>query len=78
MQAVGTSSLVAFGLMSLIAAGFYFGSNWLAMQFVGDKQPEVAASAAMLVRIVAFGQPPLAILMVINGACAAQATRAGP
>ena len=68
VHAVATASLVAIGLMSLIAAGFYFGADWLAVQFVGDKQPEVAASAAMLVRIVAFGQPPLAILMVINGA----------
>jgi putative MATE family efflux protein len=67
VHSVVTASRVALGIMSLSAIGFYFGADWLAVQFVGD-QPGTAASAATLVRIVAFGQPPLAILMVVNGA----------
>lgn len=67
IHSVVTSSLVALGIMTLAAIGLYCGADWLAQQFVSD-QPETAARAAMLVRIVAFGQPPLAILMVVNGA----------
>jgi putative MATE family efflux protein len=68
VHSVMTASRVALGIMTLSAIGFYFGADWLAIQFVGRDQPEIAARAAMLVRIVAFGQPPLAILMVVNGA----------
>jgi Na+-driven multidrug efflux pump len=41
----------------------------LAAWFVGGagRQPGVAAAAAGLVRIVAFAQPPLALLMVFSG-----------
>ena len=60
------------GLMTLIAIGFYFGSEWLAVQFVGTAQGPgqevIAQRAAMLVRIVAFGQLPQALLMVFSGA----------
>jgi putative MATE family efflux protein len=60
------------GLMSLIAVGFYFGSEWLAVQFVGSGQGSgqeaIAERAAMLVRIVAFGQLPQALIMVFSGA----------
>jgi putative MATE family efflux protein len=55
-------------LMSLIAVGFYFGADWLARRFVGEGQEVVAERAAMLVRIVAFGQLPQALLMVFSGA----------
>jgi putative MATE family efflux protein len=68
VHSVMTASRAALGIMSLSAIGFYLGADWLAIQFVGRDQPEIAARAAMLVRIVAFGQPPLAILMVVNGA----------
>ena len=68
VHSVMTASRAALGIMSLSAIGFYLGADWLAIQFVGRDQPEIAAHAAMLVRIVAFGQPPLAILMVVNGA----------
>ena len=67
-RAVTASTLTALGIMSLAAVGFYFGADWLAVLFVGRQQPEIAAQAAMLVRIVAFGQPPLALLMVLTGA----------
>jgi putative MATE family efflux protein len=67
-HSVRAASLAALGVMSLSAIGFYFGSDWLAVQFVGHEQPEIASRAAMLVRIVAFGQPPLALLMVLSGA----------
>ena len=60
------------GLMTLIAVGFYFGSEWLARQFVGGMQDSgqaaIAQRAAMLVRIVAFGQLPQAMIMVFSGA----------
>ena len=41
----------------------------LAAWFTGGagRQPEVVALAASLVRIVAFVQPPLALLMVLSG-----------
>ena len=55
-------------LMSLIAVGFYFGDDWLATRFVGEGQDAIAQRAAMLVRIVAFGQLPQALLMVFSGA----------
>ena len=60
------------GLMMLIAVGLYFGSDWLAAQFVGGGhtagKEAVAERAAMLVRIVAFGQLPQALIMVFSGA----------
>lgn len=56
------------GLMTLIAVGFFFGSEWLAVQFVGNGQEAIAERAAMLVRIVAFGQLPQALIMVFSGA----------
>jgi Na+-driven multidrug efflux pump len=53
------------------AAGLVFlaTADGLAAWFVGggSRQPEVAALTAQLVRIVAFAQPPLALLMVISG-----------
>lgn len=59
-------------LMMLIAVGFYVASEWLAVQFVGRAQgagqEAIAARAAMLVRIVAFGQLPQALIMVFSGA----------
>jgi putative MATE family efflux protein len=68
VRSVATAAGAALGIMSLSAIAFYLGADWLAVQFVGRDQPEIASRAAMLVRIVAFGQPPLAILMVVNGA----------
>jgi putative MATE family efflux protein len=68
VRSVATAAAAALGIMSVSAVAFYLGADWLAVQFVGRDQPQIAASAAMLVRIVAFGQPPLAILMVVNGA----------
>ena len=67
-HSVATSTFVALGIMSISAVSIYFASDWLAIQFVGRDQPEIASRAGMLVRIVAFGQPPLAILMVLTGA----------
>jgi Na+-driven multidrug efflux pump len=56
-------------LMSAAAAAFLGFSRPLAAWFTGGpgRQPEVAALTAELVRIVAFAQPPLALLMVFSG-----------
>ncbi len=56
-------------LMSLAGAGFLWWADSLAAWFTGGpgSQPEVAALTARLVRIVAFAQPPLAVLMVLSG-----------
>ncbi len=59
----GGALMTAMGGLFLVAADSL--SGW----FVGgaDRQPEVAALTARLVRIVAFAQPPLAMLMVFSG-----------
>jgi putative MATE family efflux protein len=66
------AALACGGLMTLVAVGFYFGSHWLAEQFVGGGQSAVkeavADRAALVVRIVAFGQLPQAMIMVFSGA----------
>ncbi len=67
IHSVVTSAAVALGIMTLAAITLYCSADWLAAQFITN-QPATAAQAAVLVRIVAFGQPPLAILMVVNGA----------
>jgi Na+-driven multidrug efflux pump len=55
--------------MSAAGAVFLWLSGPLAGWFVGgaERQPEVADLTARLVRIVAFAQPPLALLMVLSG-----------
>jgi Na+-driven multidrug efflux pump len=56
-------------LMSAAGLVFLTTADTLAGWFVGgsSRQPEVAALTARLVRIVAFAQPPLALLMVLSG-----------
>jgi putative MATE family efflux protein len=56
-------------LMGAVAVLFYFQADRLAGWFVGgeQRQPEIAGRAASLVRIVAFAQPFLAMLMVFSG-----------
>jgi len=56
-------------LMSLMGAVFLVAAEPLAAWFVGGaaRQPEVATLSSRLVRIVAFAQPPLAMLMVFSG-----------
>ncbi len=56
-------------LMSAMGGVFLAAADPLAEWFVGGpgKQPEVAALTSRLVRIVAFAQPPLAMLMVFSG-----------
>ena len=56
-------------LMSAMGGVFLFAAEPLAGWFVGGagRQPEVASLTARLVRIVAFAQPPLAMLMVFSG-----------
>jgi Na+-driven multidrug efflux pump len=55
--------------MSVAAAGFLWMAEPLAAWFTGGagRQPEVAGLTARLVRIVAFAQPSLALLMVLSG-----------
>jgi Na+-driven multidrug efflux pump len=56
-------------LMSAAGIVFLAMADGLAAWFVGggSRQPEVAVLTAQLVRIVAFAQPPLALLMVFSG-----------
>jgi putative MATE family efflux protein len=66
---VWLAALAAAGLMSAVGLGFLVAAAPLADWFTGGpgRQPAVAARAADLVRIVAFAQPPLALLMVLSG-----------
>ena len=68
-RSVWLAALTCAGLMSVAGACFYIWAEPLAAWFVGGagSQPEVADAAAGLVRIVAFAQPPLALLMVFSG-----------
>lgn len=56
-------------LMTAMGGVFLLAAEPLVDWFVGGagRQPEVATLAARLVRIVAFAQPPLAMLMVFSG-----------
>lgn len=69
-RSVFLAALACMSLMGAIAVLFYGQADSLAGWFVGGarRQPEVAARAASLVRIVAFAQPFLAMLMVFSGA----------
>jgi len=71
-RARGSVWLAALGGVTLMtAAGILFlvMADTLAAWFVGGatRQPEVSQLTAILVRIVAFAQPPLALLMVLSG-----------
>lgn len=68
-RSVWLAALTCAGLMTAAGVGFFLWAEPLAGWFVGGagRQPEVAAAAAGLVRIVAFAQPPLALLMVFSG-----------
>jgi putative MATE family efflux protein len=68
-QSVWLAALVATALMSAAGGGFLLAAEPLAAWFTGGvgRQPEVASLAARLVRIVAFVQPLLALLMVLSG-----------
>ncbi len=68
-KSVWLAALVCLAFMSAAGVVFLWLSVPLAGWFVGgaERQPEVADLAARLVRIVAFAQPPLALLMVLSG-----------
>lgn len=68
-RSVWLSAAACVLLMSIAGIVFLGQADRLAGWFVGgsDRQPEVAALTARLVRIVAFAQPPLALLMVLSG-----------
>jgi putative MATE family efflux protein len=66
---VWLSAVACMALMGTAGLAFFCFSRPLAGWFVGGAaaQPAVASLAASLVRIVAFAQPPLALLMVLSG-----------
>lgn len=66
---VRLSALACMGLMTLAGAAFFFWADGLTAWFVGGAaaEPDLAGLTARLVRIVAFAQPPLALLMVLSG-----------
>ncbi|MFM7207328.1 MAG: MATE family efflux transporter [Planctomycetaceae bacterium] len=65
---VWRAALAAVVLMGSAGAAFHRWADPLAAWFAGSGAgPEVAVRAAGLVRIVAFAQPPLALLMVLSG-----------
>jgi putative MATE family efflux protein len=68
-RSVWQAALACMTLMSVAGLLFLVTADGLAGWFVGggSRQPEVAALTAQLVRIVAFAQPPLALLMVLSG-----------
>lgn len=66
---VGISAAACIAFMSAVAVGFFSGSEQLAGLFADTGRSDgVAVLAASLVRIVAFAQPFLAMLMVFSGA----------
>ena len=68
-RSVWQAAMACMGLMSAAGIIFLLTADGLAGWFVGgaDSQPEVATLTGRLVRIVAFAQPPLALLMVLSG-----------
>jgi putative MATE family efflux protein len=66
---VWLATIACLTFMTCAAAGFLWFADTLAAWFTGGagSQPAVAALTAKLVRIVAFAQPPLALLMVCSG-----------
>jgi len=68
-RSVWQAAMACMALMSTAGVVFLATADGLAGWFVGGgaAQPDVAALTARLVRIVAFAQPPLAILMVLSG-----------
>jgi len=66
---VWLSALACMGLMTLAGVGFFSCADGLTAWFVrgAGAESELAGLAARLVRIVAFAQPPLALLMVLSG-----------
>jgi len=68
-RSVWLAAMAAVALMAAAGGMFLLAADPLAGWFVGgaSRQPAVAELAARLVRIVAFAQPPLAILMVLSG-----------
>ena len=68
-RSVWLAAMACATLMSVAGIVFLATADTLAAWFVGggSRQPEVAALTAQLVRIVAFAQPPLALLMVFSG-----------
>jgi len=68
-RSVWQAALACLALMSAAGIVFFAVADPLARWFVGggSRQPDVASLTARLVRIVAFAQPPLALLMVLSG-----------
>ncbi len=68
-RSVWAAAAACMTLMSAIGLAFLWWAEPLAAWFTGGsgRQPDVAALTASLVRIVAFAQPPLALLMVCSG-----------
>jgi putative MATE family efflux protein len=56
------------GLMTIAGLAFFFIPEKLVAIFINAEQKEVAAAAAPLLRIIAFGTPTLAVMMVLSGA----------
>ena len=63
-----TAAGACVAMMSGMGLLFYFGAEPLTRLFVRRDEVEVIALAAPLLRVVAFGMPTLAVLMVCNGA----------
>jgi len=68
-RSVWQAALACMALMTAAGLVFLVTADGLAGWFVGggSRQPHVAELTANLVRIVAFAQPPLALLMVLSG-----------
>lgn len=67
-HSVLTACAACLAVMLADGCVFYFGAEPLANLFLGNKQPEVAAQAAPLLRTIALGTPALALLTVFTGA----------
>ena len=55
------------GLMTIAGLAFFFVPDLLVAPFVDAEKKDVATAAAPLLRIIAFGTPTLAVMMVLSG-----------
>jgi putative MATE family efflux protein len=66
-RSVWTACLVGGGIMVAAGALFFFAAEPLTRTFVRSEQQDVVATAAPLLRIVAFGMPALALTSILSG-----------
>lgn len=67
-RAVLAATITGTGMLTLTGILFFQAAGPLTAFFTGGQTNEAASTAAMLLRIVAFGMPSLAVTMILTGA----------